>query len=380
MNKDQRSAVSQKRRPVTENNKAKFKNSAALRTASLLLIIGLLTAASFPLVPHSMQVSADSRPGKAAPASQNSSLIAAGNAQNAGAAGSEQSPLPKRGEEDTNDMTASVLAFARQAADKLAESEPFKAWKNAKQEIESLGPGTHGWLVHLKDGDKEIGYMIITSSGGGGYVLSEYGTAEDGIPYSLTELRQFLAQKGIISLSGLSGASFNAVAFYLPLLPYWKVTIDGSTLYVNALHPEILPWNKVQAQEAANAAAGKGSFGLQDRNLRKDNYAPSPAVIVNNEDNPYANLGWLTSPRAAVPEARDFPALLQSGRGLVYRQSGGANELSGGPLLITGYQQWSPPDSGSAGSLYAAAGGSRFLPLDALRSGGTVQLYNSRPD
>lgn len=378
MNKDQRPEASSGRLPVTGNRKTRFKRTAALKRASLLLIVGLLTAASFPLLPHGLPTLADSRPGKSAvSAAPYSGLTAALNAKSAGSAAvSAQSPLPKRGEDDA---TASVLAFARQAADKLADSEPFKAWKTAKQEIEALGPGTHGWLVRVKDGDKEIGYMIITSSEDGGYVLSEYGAAEDGIPYSLTELRRFLAQKGIISLTGLSGASFNAAAQYLPLLPYWKVTIDGSVLYLNALHPEILPWNEEQAQAAAKSAAEKGSFGLQYRNLR-EGYAPNPAVIASNEDNPYSNLGWLSSPSTAVPEARDFPALLQSGRGLVYRQAGGANELSGGPLLITGYQQWNPPGSAATGSLYAAAGGSRFLPLDALRSGGTVQLYSSQPD
>lgn len=377
MNKDQRPEASRGRLPVTRNCKTRFKRTAALRRATLLLIVGLLTAASFPLLPHGLPALADSRPGKSAVSAPYPGFTASLNAQSAGAAaGSAQSPLPKRGEDDA---TASVLAFARQAADKLADNEPFKAWKTAKQEIEALGPGTHGWLVRLKDGDKEIGYMIITSSEDGSYVLSEYGAAEDGIPYSLSELRRFLAQRGLISSSGASPASFDAAALYLPLLPYWKVTIDGSVLYVNALHPEILPWSEEQAQAAAKSAAGKGPFGLQYRNIR-EGYTPNPAVIASNEDNPYSNLGWLSSPSTTVPEARDFPSLLQSGRGLVYRSSGGANELAGGPLLITGYQQWNPPGSADTGSLYAAAGGSRFLPLDALRSGGTVQLFSGRPD
>lgn len=312
-------------------------------------------------------------PAADAPAAQSLRLTDTAAAEAAGSADSALSPLPKRQDIAIPD---SLKTFVHEAVDKLSDEAPFKEWKTAKPSIHPLGPGTHGWLVNLISGDKRIGYMIITASDNGGYTLSEYGADTEGLPYSVTELRLFLAQQGLIhSLFEI----IEPVPLYAPLLPYWKVTVNGQTLYVNAIVPEILPWDDSKAEAVARSAQAAGRYGLTASGLLSEITA-GPMFQTGHTGNPYDNLLWLTSPKLAPLEAHEFVQLLQLQPGLVFRSNAGANDILGAPLMITGYQLWtSSAASGGETVAYAASGigGRRFLPLDALQQSGKFQVYVS---
>ncbi|MNB89375.1 hypothetical protein D3C75_364060 [compost metagenome] len=265
----------------------------------------------------------------------------------------------------------SLQQFTADNISKLSVSAPFTAWKNAKTEYYPLGPGTHSWLVNVLSGDQRIGYMIISATEDGGYSLSEYGAGTTGLPYSLTELRQYAVQEALIPSSYSGNAEL--IALYAPMLPVWKLTLDKQTYYINAVTLELLPWNPVKADSAMKAA-----FPAAGAVTSKDNsWTPLSACFSGGTDDPYKDISWLASSRLKAVDSGNVAALLGSGRALAF-QSPGANDTTGAPFMITGYQSWhnsaGENSKNSRTVIYAASGpkGLRYLPFALLQQTGTL--------
>ncbi|KWX71442.1 hypothetical protein [Paenibacillus jilunlii] len=272
----------------------------------------------------------------------------------------------------------SLQDFARLTVNKLSANPPFTSWKNASTESYPLGPGTHSWLVNVMNGEQRIGYLIITAKDQGGYMLSEYGAGSYGLPYSLQDLHQFLVQQELIS-SNLSG-KFELTALYAPLLPVWKLTIEDKTLYINASVLQVLPWSLSKAEDILHAKPdAAGAISSLDTGR-----TPLPVYESGGQDNPYADLLWLSAPPLTPLSSDKFALALASGGSLAF-QSPGRNDAFGAPFMITGCQSWglSAPgtgnSSGSSAIVYAASGpeGKRYLPLAALQDSGTLHTLTS---
>lgn len=265
-----------------------------------------------------------------------------------------------------------VQEFAKTTLDKLAIEAPFKAWKDAAVEYFPLGPGTHSWLVNVMKGEQRIGYMIITATEDGGYMLSEYGAGTYGLPYSLIELRQFLVQEGLMT-SSFSG-TIQLTALYAPLLPVWKISIDDQTLFINASVLEILPWSLSKAEEAV-----KGKLTETEVITTQNNgLSPRSAFNSGGTDDPYENIMWLTSPKLDSVKGDNITELIRTTKSLAF-QASDKNELVGAPFMITGYQSWEPAPGrvqakNNKPTIYAASGpeGKRYLPLSTLQANGTL--------
>ncbi|WP_379134669.1 hypothetical protein [Paenibacillus sp. sgz500958] len=271
-------------------------------------------------------------------------------------------------------------SFVRLTMEKLSKDSLFKNWNGAEGRYYPLGPGTHGWLVNVMKGEQRIGYLIIAAKEDGGYVVSEYGAGNEGLPYSLTDLRQTLVQSGIIT-SNYSG-SIELTPLYLPLLPLWEVVIKGKKVYMNAALPEVLPWNTSKVELMLHSADKETEIApIQNLSM------PQAAYRSGISSDPYDNLLWLTSPKQPLIKDELYPALLQHVGRFVFKSSA-ANEDFGAPLTLTGYQLWVTP--GDAQGLksaqsqtkviaYAAAGpqGNRFLPLSLLQKKGSLHAAPS---
>lgn len=265
-----------------------------------------------------------------------------------------------------------LQAFTKQMIGQLSVNAPFKTWKDAATEVYPLGPGTRSWLVNVMDGGQRIGYLIISAADDGSYLLSEYGAGTDGLPYSMNELRQYLVQQGLISAN--SSGKIKLTALYAPLLPVWELKAAHKTVYLNASVLEMLPWTSGEAERILSAPVD-GAAALSsgaDQLL-----APLPALLGGGQDDPYADLLWLTAPALKTINEASLTALLQK-RGSLAFQAAGHNDALGAPFMITGSQRWLP--AGAAGNepavVYAAAGpgGLRFLPLGALQHAGTFHV------
>lgn len=264
-----------------------------------------------------------------------------------------------------------VQEFADLTLHKLAAEAPFTEWKDASLEYYPLGPGTHSWLVNVMNGEQRIGYLIVSATETGGYMLSEYGAGTYGLPYSLIDLRQLLVQKGLITSSFSGTIELNAL--YAPLLPVWKISIDDKTYYVNASVPTLLPWS---LSEAESVLQGK----LTDTNLvtsLNSNVSPLAAYNSGGSDDPYEDIMWLTSPKLTTVSIDNIALMIHSQTSIAY-QAAGRNDTVGAPFMVTGYQSWLPDsgtkDTTNSATIYAASGpeGKRYLPLSALQELGTL--------
>ncbi|MRN52753.1 hypothetical protein [Paenibacillus monticola] len=272
-----------------------------------------------------------------------------------------------------------VQEFSQQMIDKLAAEAPFTDWKDASPIYYPLGPGTHSWLVNVMNGQQRIGYMIISATDQGGYMLSEYGAGTTGLPYSLSELRQLLVQQGLISSSA---SDITLSALYAPLLPVWKITIDEKTFFINASMPQILPWSLSKAD-----AVLKGKLAANNVvTSRDDHLSPDSAYRSGGVDDPYADLLWLTVPKLPMVSADDIMSLIPK-EGSIAFQAAGRNDALGAPFMITGYQRWLLHTAGSTKensdtTVYVASGhaGRRYLPLSALQDNGTLHKLNGNKD
>ena len=62
--------------------------------------------------------------------------------------------------------------------DSLARQPEFNSWTSASYRIQTLGPGTHAWLVTFENQGKAAGYMVVNGDEKGGYSLGEYGAGK----------------------------------------------------------------------------------------------------------------------------------------------------------------------------------------------------------
>lgn len=264
-----------------------------------------------------------------------------------------------------------LQAFTKQMIGQLSADTPFKEWKDAATEVYPLGPGTRSWLVNVMNGGQRIGYLIISAADDGSYLLSEYGAGTDGLPYSMNELRQYLVQQGLIQAH--SSGKIKLTALYAPLLPVWELKVEHKTVYLNASVPEVLPWSSAEAERVLSAPLG-GATAMSSG--RDQLLTPLPALLGGGQDDPYADLLWLTAPAVKDINEASLTALLQQ-RGSLAFQSAWRNDALGAPFMITGSQRWQPAGTaGEAAVIYAAAGpgGLRFLPLGALQHAGTFHV------
>lgn len=275
---------------------------------------------------------------------------------------------------------AELRRFAEETAAKLAMDEPFRAWQGATFGYHPLGPGSHGWLVLVKNGEVQHGYMVISVSEQGAYTLSEYGAGIDNLPYSLNDLRRFLAQHGLIATLS---EPFEYSACYAPMLPYWRVKLAGETFYISALDPEWLPWD---GQREAQALAGTISGAIvQEPSAAATPSVPAPALLAEGQDGtatppqnlqagPASDLLWLTA--APLPELPATDAAAELAAQTPFFRSAGKNDLYAAPFALSGGQLWAAPQ-GAEAQVYAAAvtpaGALRFLPLRTVQAAGTLQ-------
>jgi len=244
----------------------------------------------------------------------------------------------------------------------LSSQPGFEAWKQASWECHPLGPGTHGWIVLLHQGGREIGYLVVYAAKDGSYQLGEYGTGSHPL-FSLAALYQTLIQLELIAdtttYSEFAQDSFlNKQRLYPdPLHAVWRLAIGGETVYIDAKTGERLPLLDRDIPSAAEADPTNAA--ASDRIT--DAWQRTPF-------DPYLNISWLAG-EPLKPSA--FPLLLQTLKrpeGVIFA----ANLFQGRvikPLAVTGYQSWERRGL----FLRVEDDGSRYLPWRVLASGG--QFY-----
>lgn len=246
---------------------------------------------------------------------------------------------------------------AQRWVNELAGQPQFAQWKLGKLHISPLGPGTHSWLVLIKQQDQILGYMIIHASEEGGYQLGEYGTGE----YPLFDNQ--LLQLSLLQLELVQPVSGTELLYIHPFLASWKVASKNDLYYMDGFNGEQLPvnteeWNQAAKQEQA-----------VDQCSRISADAALDTALERASFDPYERMPWLTNPPLKL-DAADYQPFMSFINKLQLRY---ATERFNGRLLlvssVTGYHEWKDKqgkqlfialDSDGSGDAQ------RFIPLSLL--------------
>lgn len=225
----------------------------------------------------------------------------------------------------------------------LAEQKEFSRFKHAAYGIEPLGPGTHAWLVTVREGQTDVGYLVVTYGPEGKLALSEYGAGSHPL-FSLNTLRESLTQREL--LASIPNYATTAVKYYLgPLESFWSLTIAEEPYYFDAKTGEALP--NLGDLVASLPSSPPGSEiqlpGLPSPATKESASRISLALEVPAFD-PMDNAGWLTAPPLPLNRFATFTAQLQQPQPLTY-VAHLYNKLALFPLAVTGAQEWADGSS-----------------------------------
>ncbi|MCC3374337.1 hypothetical protein [Cohnella sp. REN36] len=263
-------------------------------------------------------------------------------------------PAPVRAESAVPE-TADRAALERHVAEwvgALAAEKPFAAWKKASPRIDTLGPGTHGWLVTLVADGRAAGYLVVYAAEDGTYRLGEYGLGPQPL-FDTGALRRALFANGWIDST--QSNEFQAVKHYAhAFAAAWEVRLPGQTVWLDAKTGEQLPLDAASWAEAAKASALSAPFA-----------APATSKIgalkLNATFDPYERLPWLMD---EAPFAADPAKLLQrlASKGHLRFVSEPFGDAMLYALPVTGYQRWADGRT----DLALDMAGTRFIPLETL--------------
>ncbi|MDQ8736776.1 hypothetical protein [Paenibacillus sp. LHD-38] len=248
-----------------------------------------------------------------------------------------------------------VQQQAEQWVAELASQPSFQAWKQASLVVSPIGPGTHSWLVLVKQNKLTVGYLIVHAVESGGYQLGEYGTS------SRPPFDEGTLSKSVLQLELLQPASTIEALYVNPLLAAWKVASEQETYYTDAASGEGLPIQEndwLAAESIMPANLGHMQIGAKATLLK---HVSLPSF------NAYDKLPWLTNLPIAL-SATAYSSLftkINNKEQLRYTA-----ELFEGQMLyvwsVVGYNKW---DSGQIYvALEAGEDGSdrRYIPVSLL--------------
>ncbi|MDF2835986.1 MAG: hypothetical protein K0Q63_1626 [Paenibacillus sp.] len=266
---------------------------------------------------------------------------------------------------DSGERTITLKEQARKWADELAgtNDESFRKWHGAWISTAPLGPGTHSWLVLLKQNQTTVGYMIIHAKDAGGYVLGEYGVGEYP-PFSAQSLKTALDKLG------LTGASMQARRVYVnPLQAAWQVK-SGTAMpdaanvhYTDAYSGEELPVDSAGWNRLSNNTDDAKKHGLGIAHASVHASSSMPAF------DPYGRLPWLTASPYSISSdpSQLIQAAVNRGEELRY-----VCETFEGKMLfvwsVAGYTEWSDGELFIALASEENAIERRYIPVSLLMS------------
>ncbi|GAB6926368.1 hypothetical protein JCM10914A_03510 [Paenibacillus sp. JCM 10914] len=278
----------------------------------------------------------------------------------------------------------SLTQFAEETVSRLSAHAPFTAWADAKLTYTPLGPGTHGWLVTITAQDIPQGYLIISASEDGGYILSEYGIGTT-LPYSQASLGERLVAEGLMRAGG-GLPTGSTVRMLYNVSPLWQIELpDQPPVYINALNYERLPEQQsltltsYKRDLSGGTGQVKGVVSSSDMTMDAWRVGQTALAPRSHSDNPYDNLMWLTTTDLPAHSSTELRGLLEQHRVLTFRSQDG-NAAFGAPFNITGWHRWISKNADNRGATYVAVPLAhtdtlRFLPGSQLIGEGKFYVY-----
>ncbi|MCL6457158.1 MAG: hypothetical protein K6T85_04045 [Gorillibacterium sp.] len=259
----------------------------------------------------------------------------------------------------------------------LSTEPGFAAWKKSSYVMEPLGPGTHAWLVTLRDGETEVGYMIVSYDPEGKIELTEYGPGPNPL-FSLVTLRESLSQRGL--LASIPQYETTAIRYYLgPLEAFWLLRIAGEPYYFDAKSGETLPdLTKLLPVQSPPSLEAPSSLELLDSqsSIKKSSVVQasiseliSPAdkvmkQLLTESFDPYDDAGWIVDKPMPLTHFAALADLLQEHKKVIYTIKVYAKQALF-PFAVRSTHHWLSENNYFA----VEQEGLRYLPFNQLKIG-----------
>lgn len=258
-------------------------------------------------------------------------------------------------------IPAAVEQLAQDTLSKLSMEHEFSPFANAELLIMPLGPGTHGYIVHILQSAEPVGYLIITATESSGYIVTEYGTGSTPLFSSL------LHPENIASSIDMYESRFME---YKGTLAYWQLRDhDGHPIYIDASNGDQLP--DFVSYESSSSTLSKNFKGIQ---LEDE---PGRLELASVPFSPSSNLLWLVSDPVKVLNDAGLVKQLHRHERLIF-SAHKHNVWYSGPLAITGYHSWKSKQVEEEAVIFARTGTSsaqlRYIPIDKLIGSGSFYV------
>jgi hypothetical protein len=264
---------------------------------------------------------------------------------------------------DATNLKAAVNAWIKA----LTKESGFEVWKTAQWESLPVGPGTHSWLIIIREKHLEVGYLIVGAmEDGEHYKLLEYGLGPQPL-FSFNTLYRSMMQQALIDHT-LTLTAFTEEKtwikerFYLSSLEsFWRITRGSEVYYLDAKSGELL-LNAIDPLE--KSAQLIGSAAVVDE-LTTQMPLQQKESLVRSTYDPFDKLSWVNGKPLAITSIADLKLAIENHPTLTYMSKLYQAKIIH-PFAITGYQVW------NAGQVYISLDdeGARYIPLSALLQAG----------
>lgn len=153
----------------------------------------------------------------------------------------------------------------------------FATWKDAAATIHTLGMNQHQWLITLKNGGKEVGYMVVAE-------LPD--TEASGSQHPVFALLEYGSGEYLLFDETLAPPDKSAVPVYDGISSFWKISDKHITRYVDAKTGEPYPAS-FQPDPLTISHAKPHDLATAEKSLTRSRSFSSV------EENPFDHIYWI---------------------------------------------------------------------------------------
>lgn len=267
----------------------------------------------------------------------------------------------------------------------LSKQPGFAHWRKATWQQYPLGPGMHGWIVIIGEDNRDLGYIVVTSTAQGGHVITEYGLGEYPL-FSLRTLYRSMQLDEAINpqLSFPEFVQSVAVAaerhYNGPAEAIWKVERAGTVRIYDGKTGEAYPEETMHQEAVASLApeAEAKPAALYETTLVDASNKRGPAgisepsltlSIENPSFDPFEHLHWMFEEENATVSTEQLIEALKDTSRITYTADILNNQVKHA-LAVIGIHLWNQQTAFITVDHY----GQRFIRFDALAEQGSFHI------
>lgn len=253
----------------------------------------------------------------------------------------------------------------------LAKEQEFESWKESQWTSAPLGPGMHGFIILIYDGETEVGYLIVHSTPEGQLQLTEYGVGEYPM-FSLNTLYRTLVLHELIPKANkyekyIEENQYHIERIYLnPFQAVWKLSNQENIYYFDAITGEAFPLReKLILQLQKKLDQEKKEQSTKDLLVSNQAAKLDDRKIIPVFD-PYDQLNWISREPLHIVKPQDLLQSISSELPQITYTALIFDDLILVPLAIVGYHHWNE----NIMYINIDQQGLRFVPVhDVLKQG-----------